>query len=607
MQPDYGRKKDWGVFRMPSGQYALARRGAPEVTARYGFNKRVASSAQLAARKNEEFVGQGRYSRKRKYFRGKGGFFSDAGNWLKGAGGWVGDRMGTISSTAKNLAEGNWGAAARSGYRLGSQLLGGSGVGAYKMRGQGMYTGHGAYSNSLIDPDPSDDRIASFTSANDETGAITVTHKEYICDLYGPPTTPGVVNQIGTFVNQSYQINPALEATFPWLSQIAANYDEYKMNQLIFTYRSTVSDFATNNGQVGTVIMATQYNAAAIPFQDKESMLQYDASESGKTTANMLHGVECDESKLKTGNGGYTRSNPVVIGQDIKTYDHGQFNIAFANIPTNLLDQSLGELWVSYSVTLSKPKIFTGRGYAIARDYFVNPTDTAYTPQLSPPMGTPINLLKGQQNSIGCLVISKTIFAPLPGGVVPVAYNAINDVIFPAGYTGNVKLIYTVCSRPGTGFFSNYQNQIPGQPAGTFYTEEWLISPPTQSENCFGNVTLIKDIYGASNQQNTQPDVARNAVSNMFNVPGLFSPTHVHQMFFIVHLAIGVANSGQDNIFRFGNVPQIAGAYPITNYCSPVIQSIQCCSLDIQEYNTFSTNNSLPVLINPQGGVVFLG
>jgi len=122
----------------------------------------------------------------------------------------------------------NVGAAALDPYSGGmaSEALEMSGRGIYT--GGGIYTGQGEYETNTLINNNNPDQIPQFSSANDETGAITISRKEYVADIYGPPSSTA-------FQIQSYAVNPGLEQSFPWLSQIAQNYDEYDMIQLIYT------------------------------------------------------------------------------------------------------------------------------------------------------------------------------------------------------------------------------------------------------------------------------------------------------------------------------------------------------------------------------------
>ena len=247
-------------------------------------------------------------------YTGRGGFWGDmwrntagvrgaVGNWARSQGGVVGG-LGQISGAL----------------------------------GLGDYTTNAIVNNGMGAPEA----VPTFS---DNTGStVTISHREYISDVYG--TAEGQA-----FQNSAYPLNPGLEGTFPWLAQIAQNYDEYTIKQLIFTFRSSIAPIGSSgSGQVGTVIMATQYNAGEEPFSDKESMMQYDGSMSSKVIDGLISGVECDPAQMSGSYGKFTRAGPPPPGQDIKTYDLGTFNVAGTNIPAAYENQSLGELWVSYTI-----------------------------------------------------------------------------------------------------------------------------------------------------------------------------------------------------------------------------------------------------------------
>jgi len=319
----------------------------------------------------------------------------------------------------------------------------------HKLVGSGMYSGRGAYESSNELMAGSDLSSAMISSAGDETGSIVISNREYVGDMYGPPTT-------GTFNLTSFPLNPGLEQTFPWLSQLAANYEEYEFIQLVFEFKSSIQDVNSSNGQVGTIIAATNYNASQPVFTDKPSMAAYYGSQSSKTTDDLIHGVECDPSKLSGAVGQYVRVNPVLVGESLKEYDHGLFQLATHNIPTAMLNGTLGELYVTYKVLLRKPKFLTGRGLAITRCLYVSggSESTAY------PLGTTALLLKGQQNNLN---------------VAFVLNNGNIKITFPAYFAGSVEIKLAIDGSSLTGSIFT--------PASTVLT---------------GQVSLISDIYAAN-------------------------------------------------------------------------------------------------------------
>jgi len=301
--------------------------------------------------------------------------------------------------------------------------------------GFGRAQGYGAYdtatTNEIVNQGASMAAdVPSFNAGVGEMGTIQISHKEYVADVFGPESA-------GIFQNITYGLNPALPSTFPWLSQIAANYEEYTIKQLLFTFRTTVSDFVASNGQVGTVIIATQYNANDAPFANKQEMMEYAGAVSAKVSTGIIAGVECDPAQLSGPAGKYTRSGPTPPGEDIKTYDLGTLNIATSNTPEQFNNQAIGELWVSYTVELRKPKFFVTRAQQLLTDIYIGDNGTSATTMLgSTSWG------ECQQNRIGGTLVTTWPTVVPPTGP-PINYPAGAEVlyyVFPATFAGDVQV-----------------------------------------------------------------------------------------------------------------------------------------------------------------------
>jgi hypothetical protein len=176
-----------------------------------------------------------------------------------------------------------------------------------------------------------------------------ISHREYLGDISGSTA----------FTNKVYAINPGLSNTFPWLSQVAANYEQYRMLGLIFEYRPTSGTaVSSTNTALGTVVMATDYDAENPPFSNKQQMESYEFASSCVPYDKMLHPVECS-TKEKTIDLAYIRTGPLSqvtpTSTDIQFYDLGNFQIATNGMQVGVT--VIGELWVSYHVELLKPRI----------------------------------------------------------------------------------------------------------------------------------------------------------------------------------------------------------------------------------------------------------
>lgn len=212
------------------------------------------------------------------------------------------------------------------------------------------YTGFGDYqvkTNSIMqDLGVTSSGIVPVVSNIGSQRSVRMRHREFITD----------VQSSTTFVNSSYQINPANASCFPWLSNIAQNFQEYRFHGLIFTFKSTSADaLNSTNTALGTVIMSTDYNAGNTPFANKAQAENSEFTISCKPSENMLHGVECDPSI--TVNQGHlfispSKNGTVPLGQDIKTYNMGNFQ--FMTVGSQAV-ATIGELHVSYDIELIKP------------------------------------------------------------------------------------------------------------------------------------------------------------------------------------------------------------------------------------------------------------
>nr|WRQ65035.1 structural protein [Tolivirales sp.] len=172
--------------------------------------------------------------------------------------------------------------------------------------------------------------------------SIIVRHKEFL----------GQINGTSEFSVKSYNINPGLSGTFPWLHNIAANYQEYRVRGMIFHYIPTSGNVSTT-GQLGSVMMQTSYRATDTPPLDKIELLnEYWATEC-KPSEPFCHPIECDP-KENPFNIQYIRSGSLPANENALMYDLGVTHVATSGCPgTN----AIGDLWVTYEIELKKPII----------------------------------------------------------------------------------------------------------------------------------------------------------------------------------------------------------------------------------------------------------
>lgn len=205
-------------------------------------------------------------------------------------------------------------------------------------------TGVGDYTvseNSLI---YNRDAVPQFSSDNPR--CTVVSHSEFIRDIRGSTN----------FAVDSYNINPANANLFPWLSQIARNYEQVIFQGLVFQFKTTsATSIGSTNTALGTVIMATQYDTLAETFVNKQQMENYEFAQSCIPSHSIMHAIECDPS-LTSNQGLFYIDNASnsQVNADPRLYNIGKFNIATVGMQAA---STIGELWVTYKVCLIKPRM----------------------------------------------------------------------------------------------------------------------------------------------------------------------------------------------------------------------------------------------------------
>ncbi len=235
--------------------------------------------------------------------------------------------------------------------------------------GRGMYTNRSVYTNDLFADTGS--QAPKFRTVKDETGAMIVTHQEYIGEIYGNSLQPSGEPKVLEY--SKFLLNPGMEKTFPWLSQIAQNYQEYEFQQLVFSYRPSLADINSNNGQVGEILMATNYRPTDPAFASKSDIKRYPHHSAARCLDAQDHGVECDKSKLPLAkNVMYVRNESLSSLENINDYDLGFTQISVHNTPASVAGAALGSLYVYYTIKLVKPIIKTSKGLGLSKAIFTS-------------------------------------------------------------------------------------------------------------------------------------------------------------------------------------------------------------------------------------------
>jgi len=380
----------------------------------FGPSKYTADADQLANRGLFRFKGSGRYGRARMNGRRRIRRHRSSGMRIKGGRGGYFDNWFNFGTIGHQRDTG----------------------GASLSAGMGDYTvpGLGTVDNAIVGAGYGSAGIPQFAPHH---SSGTFSKVEFLQSIYAPTTA-------GAFQNTVLPLNPGLQQTFPWLALVAPQFEEYEFLQLMFYWRPMVSDFNSGTGQVGEIVMVTQYNPSDPPFIDTLRAKSYDMAMSCKASLSMNHGVECDPTKNSGAPGKYVRVGPLTGDTDIKQYDLGNLNVIVTGTPSEYSGQLLGELWVAYTVQLRKPKLPVSTGDTILRDYFCNADivtslhddANAFNAWPTRPIGY------AEQNRINVpgegIVITGTVD---PSPQLTVAYTP------PLWYTGDLNIVLTLHLR----------------------------------------------------------------------------------------------------------------------------------------------------------------
>jgi len=232
----------------------------------------------------------------------------------------------------------------RYSYNSDMSRLGFGDIGASLGRSAGDFisriTGMGDYkvnSNTLVNAGG----VPTFQSRVD---GVEICHREFLTDIVGSTI----------FNNIAASINPGSQTLFPWLSTLAANFEEYDMRGLVFEFKpSSGSAISSASSALGVVIYATDYNVLTQPFTNKQIMESYEFSTSTVPFQPMIHPIEC-ASRSNPIRTFYVRTANVPSGADARLYDMGTFQFATQGMQSSYV---VGELWVSYHILLKKPRI----------------------------------------------------------------------------------------------------------------------------------------------------------------------------------------------------------------------------------------------------------
>jgi hypothetical protein len=177
------------------------------------------------------------------------------------------------------------------------------------------------------------------------------------------------------FSLQNYLLNPGNPTLFPFLSTIATNFENFEFHGLIMHYDSTSSvAFSGNSPAVGQVTMATDYDVIDANYAGIREMEVTLFATTEAPFDDQYHAIECKRGKNVMSNMYVQPYSQVSQFPDDPRFSClGNFQLATTGIPyPGSGAPVIGNLYVTYDVTLAKPQIATDATASFSQHMTVN-------------------------------------------------------------------------------------------------------------------------------------------------------------------------------------------------------------------------------------------
>jgi hypothetical protein len=208
-------------------------------------------------------------------------------------------------------------------------------LGPFSVEGLGVGSGEKRSNRSMA---PSGITRSNMSVTGAQTSAVH-TRRELV----------GVVNGNTTFGVTEYRINPGNAGLFPWLSNIAENYEKYLIRRMHVQFVQTGSGFAAANVS-GRLVLGCDYDVMSPPVAS-------DAEAENKDPNVPVTPFENAElildAQLLNPDPKFVRGVNYPPGSDPKTYDGGKIFVAVSGTPNA---NQIGLLYIVYDVLLITPQ-----------------------------------------------------------------------------------------------------------------------------------------------------------------------------------------------------------------------------------------------------------
>jgi hypothetical protein len=234
-----------------------------------------------------------------------------------------------------------------------------------KLIGSGSYKFSNKVATNSLFPSMSRGSSGPTSSFGTPLDGMRVRHRDFIQDISATANT---------FTTTSFPINPGIADSFPYLSNLAANFECYKFHGLVYEFISSSTNYSSGGGNLGTTIIAAEYDPLLTDYSSKTNMENSDYAISARIDDSIMYGFECSPKALSQ-NMYYVRNG--FSNLPITTTDVGNLIIASSGTSASAV---IGELWVSYDIEFFRPRIIDQNGplrAKLIRNSYANATPFA--------------------------------------------------------------------------------------------------------------------------------------------------------------------------------------------------------------------------------------
>lgn len=302
--------------------------------------------------------------------------------------------------------------------------------------------------------------IPEFGRAPSMDGATVLKFHDYVGDVLSSTA----------FASTTYNVNPGLDASFPYLGSMARKFQQYECLGCIYQFRSTCGTGWTGSvPNEGVVVLTSNYNVIKPPFNTLVQAENTEFYTETKPDTSAFHMIECDPKQR-----GHTLYN--VRGGPVQTFEYEEADLCNLQVITSgqsTAGVSLGQLEVTYLFAFYKP---TGAG----------DPNFDYAAVYNAPSATTVTTFAGAAAFTGGIGVSRptsyytfgTTSSSPSITIAPDVYGVFNFIIQGWSSTSTWSTtapVLTVQSDPGNRTIAMSLSAALGLPAGTAYQSQTMI------------------------------------------------------------------------------------------------------------------------------------